>query len=475
MTVTAQSPRAGAATQERRQPLAVPGAAMLDLPTPASADRRSRGADLLQASVWLAAVAGIAFMIQSGAFLDAGVWGWLSMISRALGIVAAVMMLAQLLLASRAPWIDRVIGHDKAIMLHTEYGVTSVVVMLLHVGTVAVVDAQLAGSNPASQLLAYWSYDWFMAWALVSLAAILVVLVTSFASARARIPYHRWHAVHLLSYVGIALAVPHQFLQGATFRSMGVAWYFWFVLWAGAGSAFLLWRVVKPILVNRRQRLRVDAVRRESDGSVTITLGGAAIPRMGAQAGQFINVAFGRAAFLKEMHPYSLSAAPGETLRITVKPLGDASSALVDLTPGTAAWIEGPLGIFTHEQRTGRDLLLVGAGIGVTPLRSLLEDAPAYGAISVVVRGRSREEVPLIDEIEHLSALRGARYAALLGGRGSTWGTKARPVTLVGAVARPGDTDLYICGPVAWGRQVEADARAAGIPAHAIHREEFAW
>ncbi|WNM26317.1 ferredoxin reductase family protein [Demequina capsici] len=475
MTITATPPGRSSTTRDTRRPSHLPAGTGLRAPGPGASKRQRRRADALQALVWLTAITGIAFMIQSGAFLNSGMWGWLAMISRALGIVAAVMMLAQLLLASRAPWIDRAIGHDKAIMLHTEYGVTSVVVMLLHIATVTVADSHVAGTNPASQLIAYWSYGWFLAWALVSLAATLVVLVTSFASARARIPYHKWHAIHLLSYISIALAVPHQFLQGETFRQMGVAWWFWFVLWAGSGAAFLYWRVVKPIAVNRRHHLSVSSVRRETDGSVTITLGGRGVRRIGVRSGQFLNVAFGRWAFMKEMHPYSLSAAPGDTLRITVKPLGDASSALARLKPGTAAWIEGPLGIFTHESRTGRDLLLVGAGIGVTPLRALLEDAPAWGAISVVVRGRSRAEVPLIDEIQHLASARGARYAELLGRRGTTWGTTERPVSLVGTVARPKDTDLYICGPVEWGLQVEADARAAGIPDHAIHREEFAW
>ncbi|WP_084075651.1 ferric reductase-like transmembrane domain-containing protein [Demequina sp. NBRC 110052] len=475
MTLTAPAPPASHPDREAPAAIDAPPRVSAPVVPPGAARRRARGADALQAAVWLAALTGIAFMIASGAFLDGGVWGWLRMISRALGIVAAVMMLAQLLLASRAPWIDRVIGHDKAITLHTEYGVTSVVVMLLHIGAVTVADAHVAGDNPASQLLAYWSYDWFLAWALVSLAATAIVLVTSFASARARLPYHRWHAIHLLSYVSIALAVPHQFLQGETFRGMGAAWWFWFALWVGSGSAFLFWRVVKPVVVNRRHRLTVSALRRESDGSITVTLAGRAVRSLGAQSGQFIGIAFGRLAFAREMHPYSLSAAPGDTLRVTVKPLGDASARIASLKVGTAAWIEGPLGIFTHGSRSGRDLVLIGAGIGVSPLRSLLEDAPEGGRISVVLRGRSRDEVPLLDEIESLARKRRASYALLAGGRGRTWGTADREVTLVGAIARPHDTDVFICGPHEWGRVVQADALAAGVPKEAIHREEFAW
>ena len=47
--------------------------------------------------------------------------------------------------------------------------------------------------------------------------------------------------------------------------------------------------------------------------------------------------------------------------------------------------------------------------------------------------------------------------------------------TLNDLVKDVASADVFVCGPVAWAKQVEAEALWAGVPAEAIHREEFAW
>jgi ferredoxin-NADP reductase len=48
-------------------------------------------------------------------------------------------------------------------------------------------------------------------------------------------------------------------------------------------------------------------------------------------------------------------------------------------------------------------------------------------------------------------------------------------VTLADLVPSLPDADIFICGPAAWARAVERDASDAGVPRHALHREEFGW
>ena len=73
-------------------------------------------------------------------------------------------------------------------------------------------------------------------------------------------------------------------------------------------------------------------------------------------------------------NPYSLSApADPRMMRFTVKDLGDHSTALARLTPGTRVFAEGPYGTFTGHRRTQRrKVLLIAAGVGITPLRALV-------------------------------------------------------------------------------------------------------
>jgi ferredoxin-NADP reductase len=162
-------------------------------------------------------------------------------------------------------------------------------------------------------------------------------------------------------------------------------------------------------------------------------------------------------------------------LRITVKPSGDGSTSVANVQPGTRVIVEGPLGIFTHSRRAKSHLLLISAGIGITPVRSMLEAIEPGDGCTVVVRVRSRSEAPLLDEVEALAAERGATLHVLQGSRGSTWGTDASPATVAQFLEDPAATDVYVCGPTRWAEAVAADAVVAGVAPDAIHREEFGW
>ena len=68
------------------------------------------------------------------------------------------------------------------------------------------------------------------------------------------------------------------------------------------------------------------------------------LDRLPARAGQFFIWRFLHGPGWSRAHPYSLSAAPDGTLRITVKDLGDGSAGVAYLRPGTRVMIEGPYG-----------------------------------------------------------------------------------------------------------------------------------
>ena len=384
-------------------------------------------------------------------------------------------MMAQLLLASRAPWVERVLGHDRAIATHARWGKVAIILMLIHLALMTTVTGSYDGRGPVEQLLTWPQYGWWMLLALLAGVAVLVVLLTSLSAVRLRWPYERWHAVHLLVYVAVAFAVPHQFLEGSTFRSGGLAWWFWAVLWTVSIGSFVAWRLVRPLVLMARHGLAVESVTPLPDGSTTVVMTGRNLDRLRARAGQFFLWRFLSPGLAAEHHPYSLSAAPGDQLRITVKPSGDGSRAMSRLHPGTRVVMEGPLGIFHHGTRTGHAVVLVAAGIGITPVRSMLEDTAPGDSVTVVIRARSRDEAPLLDEVEELAAAKGARLVVVLGPRGDTWGTAAEPLSVADLVDEPATTDLYVCGPRPWAQQVAADARARGLPAGAIHREEFGW
>src|SRR5207249_1860066 len=104
-----------------------------------------------------------------------------------------------------------------------------------------------------------------------------------------------------------------------------------------------------------------------------------------ARAGQFFLWLFLTPGRWWASHPFSLSEAPdGRSLRITVKALGDFTSRIGAIAPGTRVVAEGPFGVFTDSLRRRDGVALIAGGIGITPIRALLEEMG--GNIVVVYR-----------------------------------------------------------------------------------------
>ncbi|MEN0071976.1 MAG: oxidoreductase, partial [Propionicimonas sp.] len=252
-----------------------------------------------------------------------------------------------------------------------------------------------------------------------------------------------------------------------------------------AAGAVLVWRIGVPAWRSLRHDLRVSEVRRESPDVVSVTIRGRDLDRLPAAAGQFFNWRFLTGPGWMRSHPYSLSAAPdGTSLRITVKDLGDGSHGLATLERGTRVIVEGPYGRLHAGVKTQRRVTLMASGIGISPLRALLEELPqAPGDVTLVYRARTESDLVLRAEIEQLARQRGARVFYLLGprvpGRESWLPRSAAPLSdsdaLRELVPDIADHDVYLCGATAWMDAAGLAARQAGVPASRIHLERFSW
>jgi ferredoxin-NADP reductase len=114
---------------------------------------------------------------------------------------------------------------------------------------------------------------------------------------------------------------------------------------------------------------------------------------------------------------------------------------------------------------------LIGAGVGITPIRSLAEGLP-YGPGEAVLVHRYADRPLFARELAVLSAERGLRVVDLPGPR-------THPANSVGALLRHvpdlAHRDVYVCGPEEWADQVRRTALAAGLPPEHLHLETFKW
>jgi ferredoxin-NADP reductase len=309
--------------------------------------------------------------------------------------------------------------------------------------------------------------------AAVGFSLLALAGITSYRAVKRRLRYETWWAVHLYLYIGLALAFAHQIVTGVTFVGHPLARGLWIAIWVSTAGSVLVFRIGQPAWRSLRHQLRVAEVRDEAPGVVSVVCRGRDLDKLAISGGQFFLWRFLTRDLWWQAHPYSLSALPQPPyLRVTVKGLGDSSRALAQLRPGTRVAFEGPYGAFTDHARLSDGVLLVAAGVGVTPLRALLEDLPGHAHVVVIIRASTVADVVHRAEIAALVEHRGGRLHEMIGSRHKV---RINARTLRHLVPDLADRDVYICGPEGFGAEVITAAHKLGVADDQIHTETFGF
>ncbi|WP_329000507.1 ferredoxin reductase family protein [Kribbella sp. NBC_00709] len=433
--------------------------------------------------LWLSLLLVTYWWVADGGVQELGGWATgLTSLGRLTGLLAAALLLAQVVLMARVPMLEAAYGQDRLARIHRLTGFTSFNLMLAHVVTITWgYAAGDLGKTPATLWDLTVDYPGMLL-AVAGTTCLCLSVLTSIKAARRRIRYESWHLLHLYAYLGVGLALPHQLWTGQEFLASTGRTVFWWTAWAVAAAAILIYRIGLPVLRNARHRLRVTAVVPEADRVVSVYVGGRHLDRLQTEAGQFFSWRFlGRPGWTRA-NPYSLSAAPdGRQLRITVQEAGDGSAALSGVRPGTRVLVEGPFGRLSARARTERRIALIGAGVGITPLRALAEGLD-YAPGDAVLIQRYTDHQLFRTELQALHDRRGLSLLTLPGPRRSpaSWfgpgpGELDDLEALRYWIPDIADRDVYLCGPDAWTQLVRHTLDAAGLPAERLHLETFKW
>ena len=394
------------------------------------------------------------------------------------GLLGTYAVLVQLLLMSRIAPLERHIGFDRLAVWHRWTGFATVTLLVGHAVFITLGYAEEGGQSITTQVGDFVQHYPDVLMSIVGLALFLTIAFTSVRAARRRLKRETWYSVHLYAYLAIALSFAHQLAVGTDFTDDPLARAWWVALYVAVFGTILAWRVVRPILFNRRHQLRVHSVRKEANGIVSVYITGRELDRIDAQAGQFFLWRFLTGSGWAKAHPYSLSAVPnGRQLRITVKDLGDDSHRVQTLRSGVRVFAEGPYGTFTAERRTRPRVALIAGGIGITPLRALLEALPAGpDDITLLYRAASNGDVAFGKELSALAEQRGIRLHALIGPEiGDDQTDRLGVPALRHLVPDIAERDVYVCGPPAMVDAVRRRLRALRVPRDRVHFERFAY
>jgi predicted ferric reductase len=399
--------------------------------------------------------------------------GLLTAAGRLGGFTGAYLMLIMVVLVARLPWLETSAGQDRLIGWHRRVAPWAFGLIIGHVILITLGYAQAAKVGVLRQLWVFvTSYPDVLA-AMAGFGLLVMAGITSVRYVRRKLKYETWWVVHLYTYLALALAFAHQIVTGVPFIGHPLTRAVWIAIWAGTAGLVIVFRIVQPIWRSVRHQLRVVQVCDEAPGVVSVICRGRQLDRLAVSGGQFFLWRFLTRDLWWQAHPYSLSALPQPPyIRVTIKGLGDQSRAIRHLPPGTRVAIEGPYGAFTHHARTCDRVVLIAAGVGITPLRALLEDLPAGTDVVVILRASSARDLIHRDEVAALVKQRGGRLHELVGSRHKV---RFDAHVLRRLVPDLAGRDVYVCGPDRFSADVVGAASRLGVAREQIHREAFGF
>jgi len=385
------------------------------------------------------------------------------------GLAGTYLALVMVLLVSRIPVVERVLGQDKLLASHRRLAPWPISLIVAHAVLLTFAYAEAARTGVFGQIGAFIRSYPDMLTATIALVTMVAVAITSVYSIRRRLSREMWWAVHLFMYLALALAFAHEIALGPSFVGHPLTRLVWSLLWASSAGLVLVYRFGLPLVRSFRHRLEVVEVHPEGPGTVSVICRGRNLDRLAVAGGQFFEWRFLTKQMWWQAHPFSLSARPRPPfLRITVKGIGDYSSAVSRLKPGTRVAIEGPYGAFTTHARRRAKVALIAGGVGVTAIRSLLEDLPRDCDPVVILRASSTEELILASEVSELVRHRKGRVHELVGPR-----SDVRVDRLSELVPDLANRDVYVSGPEGFVERMVSTALRLGVSKDSLHFEVY--
>lgn len=403
-------------------------------------------------------------------------------LSAAFGYIGLALMASELALVSRFAGAAGAFGLDSLLQFHRQMGLVAMAFVAAHPVLLIADRAYNAGL-----LVPSTGMPWpVLAGTAAFIAALLVVGLSVFRK-QLRISYEVWQMTHgLLSIVLIGFAAAHVFGVGR-FAGLPVIRAIWAVYLLSLVGMFVRYRVLRPLSLMSRPWEVVEN-RPEYGQAHTLVLKPVGHEGFRFEPGQFGWIGFGRTPLGFTQHPISFSSngdVPSEdgTVAFTIKQLGDWSNHIVPhVKPGTRAWIDGPHGVFTIDREEGAGYVLIGGGVGITPLYSMLQALETRGDMRpvYVFHGANdiddatfREELAeMAERMDNLTLVtvlvrseddwegeRGFVTADIL--------TRYLPPTLYRRF------QYFICGPAPLMDAMEAILPQIGVPADRIHTERF--
>lgn len=384
---------------------------------------------------------------------------------------SATLMAIAMIAVVRAHAFEPVFGGlDRAVRFHRIVGPSAIVLLVVHVIFLAL-DALSNGTSIGNLFIPFWSPS---ARSIDILAGYLLLLLGGLAYDH-RMSYERWLFVHRFLGPLFLAGTAHAAMEPGTiadFEPLRT----WIVILLLAGGAAWLYRVLLFDRLGPRYHYRLETAALRGDNIIDLVMR-PVDRRMMYEPGTFVFLRVpDLAGHEKELHPFSVTSSPVDRdLRLSIRMIGDFTRRLVSIEAGKQIEVYGPFGGFTpHRFARFRRLVLIGAGIGITPFLGILAFEISnrdFRRIWLYYVVRNNEDAVYDAEISE-SYLTTESYIDY-----TLWPTASRGRITAAAIASDiAPLDNYavmLCGQLSFVADLARQFRALGIPPDRIITEEF--
>lgn len=423
--------------------------------------------------VYLVAVLAPLFVLLVGP-ARAGRAFWVEL-SVALGFAGLAMMGLQFLLTARFRGITAPYGIDVIYHFHRQISIVAFLLILSHPLILFITNpATLALLNPFEAPLR-------ATLGVLALLALIVVILTSVYRLRLSIQYEPWRITHgILATAAVVLAMGHVLGVGYYIDTPGKR-----ALWLGLGAVWigslLYIRVFKPLMMLRRP-YHVVEVRPERGDTWSLVFEPDGHKGLEFKPGQFGWLTIWSSPFAIKEHPFSFSSSAmnSNRLEMAVKELGDFTSLVKTIKPGTRAYLDGPYGVFTVDQDAAPGYVFLAGGVGITPVMSMLRtlaDRRDMRPLLLVYGSKTWEGVTFREELDALKQRLNLQVVYVLEQAPDGWEGETGFVTpeLLARYLPENRFELkyFICGPEPMLNAVEHALQKLGISLEQTNAERF--
>lgn len=390
-------------------------------------------------------------------------------IGKSVAIVGFTILSLQAALVSRWRFLDRTFGIDVITRFHKIMAAIAMLLFITHPTLLAIGSGwfDLFGSGTP------WNIN------IGKVTFLLLTLTVSVAMTfnLLGIDYNLWRFLHKGAIFIVILGFTHSLFTGSDLISVTMK-ICWVCLFTTAASVFI-WRNCFVPLWGRR-RFEITDVRPETHDTFTLTFkpaDGRSLPR---NPGQFMFLKLKRPGRSSEIHPFTVSNSPSQEniIQATIKKSGNFTNTIDRTVPGDTGLIEAPFGRFSFVHFDAEKFLFIAAGVGITPLMSMLRYLNETGdwRPSVLLYGNKTENDIIFHlELDKLPA--NVKVVHVLSRPQDSWQgprghINGKIIQQYAADILP-QAHIFLCGPPNMMTNITLELKNLGVPAAKIHSERF--